>query len=76
MGIGGCQSLIAERDPALLPVLPETQVFPLEMWLAMHENLKATRRVRLLFDHLSEGLGAYLRATGPKKRHADALSSG
>lgn len=76
VGIGGCQSLLAARTPELVPVLHGAIAFPLEMWLAMHENLKATRRVRLLFDHLSEGLGAYLRATGPKKRHADALSSG
>ncbi len=76
VGIGGCQTMIAERDPALLPVLPKAFDFPLEMWLVMHENLKATRRVRRLFDHLSAGLSAYLRGSAPKKRHASALSSG
>ena len=29
------------------------------MWLAMHEDLKTSRRVRLLFDHLGRSLKAY-----------------
>jgi hypothetical protein len=28
----------------------------------MHEDLRANRRVKLLFDHLSKGLGAYIAA--------------
>jgi DNA-binding transcriptional LysR family regulator len=79
VGIGGCQSLLAERQPDLLPVLHAAIAYRLEMWLVMHGNLKATRRVRLLFDHLSAGLGTYLRgsanASSRKKRHASALSS-
>jgi len=66
VGIAGCQSMIAERMPELVPVLPKAIAFTLEMWLVMHEDLKATRRVRLLFDHLSAGLGTYLR--GPKAK--------
>jgi DNA-binding transcriptional LysR family regulator len=80
VGIGGCQSLLAARMPPLVPVLHDIIAFPLEMWLVMHEDLKATRRVRLLFDHLGLGLAGYLRGprgtSGPKKRHAGALSSG
>jgi hypothetical protein len=33
--------------------------FSLEMWLAMHEDLRMNRRVRLLFDHLSSALTEY-----------------
>jgi hypothetical protein len=33
------------------------------MWLVMHEDAKATRRIRLLFDHLAEGLSAYVKQT-------------
>jgi hypothetical protein len=33
--------------------------FELEIWLAMHEDLKSTRRIRLLFDHLSSALAHY-----------------
>ena len=36
--------------------------FEMEMWLAMHQALKSSRRVRLLFDHLAKHLRAYLLA--------------
>jgi DNA-binding transcriptional LysR family regulator len=58
VGIGGCQLRIAEKNPDLVPVLADTMMFELEMWLVMHEDLKSTRRVRSLFDHLAEGLVA------------------
>jgi DNA-binding transcriptional LysR family regulator len=59
LGIGGCQTRIAMRDPALIGILPDTMAFELEIWLAMHEDLKSTRRIRLLFDHLSSALAHY-----------------
>jgi len=62
VGIGGCQANLAARTPELEPVLPKTIQFSLEIWLAMHEDLKSTLRVRLLFDHLAIGLKAYVRS--------------
>jgi hypothetical protein len=35
--------------------------FELEIWCAMHEDMRSTSRVRLLFDHLAAGLSAYVR---------------
>jgi len=61
IGIGGCQHLLAAHWPELIPVLPDEIQFALEIWLAMHENLKGTRRVRLLFDHLADGLKGFVR---------------
>ena len=63
-GVGGCQENIARRTPELVAVLPNAFAHALEVWLVMHENLKATRRVRLLFDHLAAGLTEYVR--GPR----------
>ena len=60
-GIGGCYVSMARRDPNLVPVLERAFSFKREMWLAMHEDAKATRRIRLLFDHLADGLKAYLK---------------
>jgi DNA-binding transcriptional LysR family regulator len=57
-GIGGCMFGIARRDPDLVRVLPGVG-FDLEMWVVMHEDLKASRRMRLMFDHLAVALGAY-----------------
>jgi DNA-binding transcriptional LysR family regulator len=58
-GLGVCQYGIARRDPDLMPVLPNVFKFEIEMWLAMHKDLRGTRRMRLLFDHLAQGLSAY-----------------
>ena len=58
-GIGGIQHGIARRDPDLVPVFPEYR-FQLEMWLALHEDLRASRRLRLMMDHLAAGLSAYV----------------
>jgi len=60
LGIGGCQRPIAARDKALITVLPDAIAFSLDMWLVMHEDLRANRPLRLVFDHLAEGLGRYV----------------
>ena len=59
-GLGVCQLGIARRDPNLVQVLHAAFKFELEMWLVMHKDLRNTRRVRLLFDYLAEGLSAYV----------------
>jgi DNA-binding transcriptional LysR family regulator len=58
-GIGVCQVGIASRMAELVAVLPGLVAFKLEMWLVMHQDLKSSRRVRLLFDHLAGALKAY-----------------
>jgi DNA-binding transcriptional LysR family regulator len=64
-GIGGCQKRIAARDRNLVAVLPDAFRYALEMWLVMHEDLRASRRVRLLYDHLAEALSAYAGEPAP-----------
>lgn len=61
LGIGACQTGIAARHPALLPVLPGQVRFELEMWLAMHEDLRNEPRIRRVFDFLADGLERYAR---------------
>jgi DNA-binding transcriptional LysR family regulator len=56
IGIGGCQENIAKRDPGLVRLLPDSLSISLEVWLVMHEDVRATPRIRRLFDHLAEGL--------------------
>ena len=58
-GVGVCQLGIARRDPNMVPLLPGVG-FALEMWVVMHEGLKTSRRMRLMFDHLVEALTAYV----------------
>lgn len=59
VGIGFCQVGLGKRD-GLTPVLPKLVLFELGVWLATHEDLKASRRVRLLFEHLAAHLKAYV----------------
>jgi DNA-binding transcriptional LysR family regulator len=63
VGIGGCQHAIARRFPELVPVLAKAIRFELDVWLAMHEDMRSTGRVRLLFDHLAAGLSGFVRRT-------------
>jgi DNA-binding transcriptional LysR family regulator len=59
LGVGVCQHQIARRH-GLTPVLANAFSFELEVWIAMHENLKSHRRMRLMFDHLVTGLQAFI----------------
>jgi DNA-binding transcriptional LysR family regulator len=60
VGIGGCQENIAKRDPNLDRLLADSLTFPLEVWLVMHEDIRATPRIRRVFDHLAEGLTRFV----------------
>lgn len=60
LGIGGCQVGIARRDADLVPVMPEAIRFGLDMWVAMHEDQRASRRIRVLFDHLVDAMTDYV----------------
>lgn len=58
-GMGFIQHGVARRDPELILLFPGEIGFTLEMWLALHEDLRASRRLRLLMDHLTAGLAEY-----------------
>jgi len=62
-GIGICQLGVARRDPNLVHLLPKAFRIELPLWLAMHKDLRAVRRMRLLFDHLAAEIGAYARSS-------------
>jgi DNA-binding transcriptional LysR family regulator len=59
-GIGVAQHGIARRY-GLTPVMPDRTIFSLGIWIVMHENLKGSRRMRAMFDHLVEGFSAYVK---------------
>jgi DNA-binding transcriptional LysR family regulator len=59
-GIGVCQDNLGRRY-GLSAVMPGVSVFRMGCWIVMHENLRANRRMRLMFDHLVEGFSAYIR---------------
>jgi DNA-binding transcriptional LysR family regulator len=59
-GIGVSQPPIAVRR-GLVRVMPDVTVFRLGVWIVMHENLRGSRRMRAMFDHLVDGVTAYVR---------------
>lgn len=65
-GIGACQRQIGERF-GLVPIMPDLFSFKLDIWICMHETLRGSPRMRLMFDHLALELGAYATqgASGP-----------
>jgi DNA-binding transcriptional LysR family regulator len=58
-GIGACQVALARRD-GLVRVLPKLFSLPLETWVTMHEDLRASPRCRAAFDALADGLEQYV----------------
>jgi DNA-binding transcriptional LysR family regulator len=58
-GVGICQVALARRD-GLVAVLADSIGFDLGVWMVMHKDLRSSRRVRLLFDHLTVHLQAYI----------------
>ncbi len=61
LGIGICQVPLAVGPPRLRRVLPKLS-FELPVWVVTHENLRASRRVSLVFEHLVRSLASYLRS--------------
>lgn len=58
-GHGVCMMLeeIASTMPGLVRLLPELPGTPVPVWLVSHRELRTSRRVRLVFEHLAEELG-------------------
>lgn len=63
-GVGMCATVVAARDRDLVRVMPDRFAIERDIWLVMHEDARSVRRVRLLFDHMSEQLGAMFSAAG------------
>jgi hypothetical protein len=58
-GIGICQVALTKLDTDLVHLLPQAFELKLGVWLAMHENQRATPRCRAVFDGLAAGLVIY-----------------
>jgi DNA-binding transcriptional LysR family regulator len=60
LGIGICQTRLAERDPELVRVAPELLTISLDTWLAMHENLRSNPACATVYTALAAGLDDYI----------------
>jgi DNA-binding transcriptional LysR family regulator len=59
-GIGLCQVPIARRSASLVRLLPRQISLPLEIWITMHEDLRARAGCRVTFEALVAGLSQHV----------------
>jgi DNA-binding transcriptional LysR family regulator len=62
VGIGFCQVPLAAGPPRLRRLFPKMAI-ELPIWVVTHEDLRSSRRVSLVFEHLATSLGAYARSS-------------
>ncbi|WGW04724.1 LysR family transcriptional regulator [Tropicibacter oceani] len=59
-GAGFAQACMAEHDPTVERLFPDLPIPGLPVWLAAHEAVRTTPRIRRVWDALAEGLRAHL----------------
>lgn len=64
LGVGAVSHGMARREN-LTPILPDGFRFELEVWICMHESLRASRRMRLMSDHLADRLKTFVAENQP-----------
>lgn len=69
-GIGRGADIASRFDPDIVPVLADKYGIDVDLWVAMHEDARNSRRMRLMFDHLVKSFSALMvrRAPGRRRR--------
>ncbi|MDO8458379.1 MAG: LysR family transcriptional regulator [Burkholderiaceae bacterium] len=55
-GIGFVADYMARNEPDLVKLLPMLVIPPLPMWLAVHREIRSSKRIRAVFDYLAAAL--------------------
>ena len=56
LGIGSFQIWLSKNFPELVRVLPDVEVGELEVWVAAHDDLQRSARIRAVYEGLGTGL--------------------
>ena len=56
VGVGIMLASIGDADPRVRRALPELPPIPVPTWLTSHREVRTSRRVRVVYDLLAEGL--------------------
>lgn len=56
LGIGFIADYLAASDKDVVAVLPMVKVPPLPIWLTVHREIRTSRRIRAVYDFLSQAL--------------------
>ena len=60
LGMGFLVDYVARADADLVPLLPMLKIPPLPVWLAVHREMRTSRRIRAVYDFLSGAVPAAL----------------
>ena len=56
LGIGFVSDHLIRTDSAIVPVLSKLKIAPLPVWLAVHKEVRTSRRIRAVYDFLADTL--------------------
>lgn len=56
LGIGFVSEFLIRSAPSVIPVLPKLKIEPLPIWLAVHKEIRTSKRIRAVYDFLSDAL--------------------
>ena len=56
LGVGFVSEHLIRSDPAVIPVLPKLKIQPLPVWLAVHREIRTSKRIRAVYDFLADAL--------------------
>jgi len=58
LGVGFVSEHLIRSDPAVIPVLPKLKIEPLPVWLAVHKEIRTSKRIRAVYDFLADAVPA------------------
>ena len=67
LGIGVIIDEVGDAEPLVQRVLPDMSPIPVPAWLVAHREVHTSRRVRVVFDLISEHLGPSRRTPPPAR---------
>lgn len=56
LGVGFLADYLARGDSGLVPLLPMIKIPPLPIWLTVHREIRTSRRIRAVYDFLSQAV--------------------
>lgn len=56
LGIGFVSEHQIRTDPAVITLLPKLKIQPLPVWLAVHKEVRTSKRIRAVYDFLADAL--------------------
>lgn len=56
LGVGFMADYLIRTDSAVVPLLPMLKIPPLPMWLAVHREIRTSRRIRAVYDFLAQAI--------------------